>query len=124
MRARMLPGLFALVAWTAACQPAPPPAPPPVDPVGSFTFESTFQGQPITGTFVITEGTNGYRGSLSVAGLGSFPITGVTVAGQEMTLSVSAEGDPVDIVLVFTGDTFTGSWSSSTDGGSITGSRS
>lgn len=117
------------LAWIAlACGPgvpAEPPPPPPVDPLGSFVFSASYQGTPVTGTIDIQEGDDGLEGwitpdpSLSPP----FPITSVTVEGQELHIVADGGGDLLILNLVFAHETFTGSWSMGAEGGSLTGAR-
>jgi hypothetical protein len=126
---RRFPFLAAILTLVA-CATSPggealTPAPPaPLEPVGSYTFSSVFEGQPIAGTIVIRATEDGYTGLVDPKnGPPQVPVYAVTVEGQTMTLFGDAGGDDLVITMEFTGDRFTGSWVVGFDGGEISGMR-
>lgn len=112
---------------TTGAGPAPSPAPErPVDldPVGTYTFETSFEGQTITRAIVITGSPGAYGGSVEPdVGPPPVPITDVTVNGQEITLAADAGGEELIIVMTFTGKTYTGTWVLGFDSGELRGER-
>ncbi len=97
-----------------------------LDPVGSFEFQTQVQGQTITGTLEISGEPGAYEGRIvpgAAAGMGPIPLTRITVEEQELRASGNAQGEPLEIRIVFEGDEFEGSWSAGMEGGQIQGQR-
>jgi hypothetical protein len=101
-----------------AAPPAVPPTTPPatpdsakdVDPVGTYTVYLTAQGNAMT--------------TVNGDGIPPLPVNSVTVAGNKVTLSLTApDGTEAVIAMVITGDDITGQWSMANDGSSITGKK-
>ena len=116
----------ACASGTAGSPGAPPePAPPPpLDPVGTYAFETSFEGQTISGKIFITGSPGAYGGSVEPEiGPPPVPITGVTVSGQEITLTADAGGEELTIVMVFTGKSYTGTWMLAFDSGELRGEK-
>ena len=121
-----IPFIATAVALVAACasQPPVPPAPPPLEPVGTYTFDSYFEGQPISGKIYITGSEGAYGGEVVPdQGPPPVPILSVTVTGQELTLLADAGGEDLVVTVIFDGDTFTGVWSLAGDSGELSGAR-
>ncbi|NIM52270.1 MAG: hypothetical protein GTN62_13355 [Gemmatimonadales bacterium] len=110
---------------TAGAPPATAePEPEAVDPVGTYSFETTYQGQTVTGRIVITKTGESFGGVLEPdAGPPPVDIYRVTVDGQEMTVIGDAGGEDLVITMTFTGDTYTGSWVLGFDSGELKGER-
>jgi hypothetical protein len=100
------------------------PAPVSLDPVGTYTFETSFDGQAITGEIIITGSKGAYGGSVEPdVGPPPVPITEVTVSGWEITLTADAGGEVLIIVMTFTGNSYTGSWALGLDSGELKGEK-
>lgn len=115
-----------LLAAVAACSTTPPPpaGPPPLNPVGRYEFQTSVQGQGVTGAVEIGGIAGAYTGQITTSITPPLPISGVTVNGQVITVT----GDTPDGVLTFTmnftdGTNFTGGWSLGGDTGTLTGHR-
>ncbi len=104
---------------------ATPPAPKPLDPVGTYTFVSAFQGQPIDGVIVIEARQQGFGGMITPhVGPPPVPITSVTVAARSITIQGDAGGELLVLILEVAEDgTYTGTWSLGMDGGTMTGKK-
>ena len=121
----LIVGMALVACGTTPGGTARAPAPPaPLDPVGTYSFSSVYQGEPITGTVVIRATETGYSGLVDPeSGAPQVPIYAVTVEDQTMTVFGDAGGDDLVLTLKFTGDRFTGSWMVGFEGGEITGAR-
>lgn len=114
----------ALVVAACARGAATPPAPAPLDPTGTFSFETTFQGQAITGQIIVRGEAGQYTGSVEPDAVAPpVEIYSVQVEGQQMTVVGDAGGEDLVITMTFTGDTYTGTWVLGFDGGDIKGAR-
>jgi|SRR5690606_3076390 len=111
-----------LVLAVAACA-SRPSGPPPLDPVGTYQFSTSVDGQAFGGTMEITGTPGAYGGWIRGEGLPPIPITSVTVQGQSMRIGASLDGTPVAIDLDFDGAQFTGSWSAGEMGGALSGRK-
>lgn len=129
MRKQLLvPALAALVVAGCATAGTPEPAPdseaPAVmDLAGSYTFTTTVQGMGVNGQMRITGAPGAYSGSAYSDVTGEIPLRSIAVEGNVATLIGDTPDGPVEIRMVFDGDTFTGGWSLAGDGGSIQGRR-
>ena len=117
-------GLAACAAKGGVEASAPAPAAAPLDPVGVYSFSTTYQGGPMTGRIVIRGAPGSYTGTVEPAG-GPPPteIYSVIVEGQELQIVADAGGDDLTIAMKFSGDRFTGSWLLGFDSGEMTGTR-
>lgn len=124
---RFLPLALALAACASQPEVAPTPAPQPVVaalvPAGSYEFETSVQGQPVTGTMTITAASGGYGGRIATSMFPDIPVTGATVDGQSMIVQGNMEGGELLLKLKFDGAKFTGTWELGTDGGDIIGRK-
>jgi hypothetical protein len=111
-----------LLLLVSACA-ARPSGPPPLDPVGSYEFTTSLDGQPLAGTMEITGTPGAYRGWIRGEGLPPIEVTSVTVQGQRMRIAASLDGTPVAIDLDFDGAQFTGSWSTGEMSGTLSGRK-
>jgi len=114
------------VLLAVGCTPAGPaaaPEPVALDPVGTFDYTSSFQGQPMNGQLVITGGPGTYGGTMSSNLFPAMPIETVTINGQELILGVNTGDGTAEIRVNFTGDNFTGRWSYAGEAGDIAGQR-
>jgi hypothetical protein len=121
---RLLGTTLTLAVAAAACVRGPAP----LEPVGTYSFETLYQGQFMTGTIVVDPGAaeGQYQGVVRPDnGPPPVPIIEVTVLEREMTIVGDAGGDELIIVLVFDeeGVTYTGSWVIGFDSGEMTGQR-
>lgn len=100
------------------------PTPEPVDPVGTFAFTTTYQGQPMGGRIVIRGAPGSYTGMVEPEG-GPPPVEiySVTVEGQTVTVFADAGGEDLIIEMQFVGDRMTGSWALGFESGEMTGER-
>lgn len=126
---------LAALVLLAACAPATTPGVPSspgaapasamaagVNPVGRFEFTTAADGETHAVTMQVTSQPGGYGGHVR-SPAGEFPITGVTVAGQQMVVTAETLGGPLTITMNFTGTTFTGGWTQNSDSGEIRGQR-
>lgn len=123
--------VVALSLLTAACAtPAPStsapsagPAPSAgVNPVGTFNFITSGEGDEIRGTIEIAGSPGAYTGHVRTPH-DDIPISRVMVAGQEMTVTANTPDGPLTLTLIFTGSTFTGGWTVGEAHGPLTGQR-
>jgi hypothetical protein len=95
-----------------------------LDPVGEFEYSSmTPDGTPIGGVITIRGTPGSYTGSIDAGAMGTFPIKGVTVTGQMMSIASEHPEGPLDVRVTFVGDAFTGSWHLGAETGEIAGKR-
>jgi hypothetical protein len=121
----------AACAAAPASEPAPAPTPIPVvhtpegvNPVGKYEFTTSLQGQILTGTMEITGTAGAYAGRITSSATEPIAITTVTVEGQNMTVVGETPNGPLTIKMTFTeAGAFTGNWTLSGDGATLTGKR-
>lgn len=94
-----------------------------VDPVGEFQYSTMTPDGPVSGVMTIRGTPGHYTGSIDAGTLGVFPVKGVTVSGQAMTIASEHPEGPLELRLTFVGDEFTGSWHLGTESGEIAGRR-
>ncbi|MCI0433457.1 MAG: hypothetical protein L0271_07395 [Gemmatimonadetes bacterium] len=114
--------LFLATLALAACASGPS-GPPPLDPVGTFDFTTTVDGNAVTGTFNIVRSGDGFSGTISTNVTEPIGIRSVVVEGQTMTVVGDTPDGPVTLTVTFTGDTFTGGWILADMSGAMTGRR-
>lgn len=107
----------------AGCASTGAPEPAVMDMAGSYTFTTTVQGMGVNGQMRITGTPGSYKGAAYTDVTGEIPISSVEVEGSRATIVAETPDGPVEIRMVFAGDTFTGSWALGGDGGSIQGRR-
>jgi hypothetical protein len=128
--------LFALAACASSPREAVPERPPQIpepttrgvaaalNPVGEFEYSTmTPDGTPVSGVMTIRGTPGNYTGSIEAGTLGVFPVKGVTVSGQTMTIASEHPEGPLELRLTFVGDEFTGSWHLGTQTGEVAGKR-
>ncbi len=112
--------------------PAPADAPPPapaqqeaLDPVGTYTFSTTFQGMTVSGRIIIRGEPENYTGMVEpTEGPPPVEIYAVMVEGQKITVYADAGGDDLIMTMEFAGgSSYTGSWMLGFDGGELTGEK-
>jgi hypothetical protein len=125
----------ALVLLAAACAPAaaPPAEPAPaaaapamraaLNPVGTFEFTTSVNGNPMQGTIEITGQPGAYSGVVRTSATPDLPITAVAVEGDQLTVTSSVNGEALVMRLTFAGNDFTGGWTVAGDSGEIAGRR-
>lgn len=131
---RMLAAAATLLA--AACTPAAPPADPMpsasasapvaaagVNPLGTFNFSTTVQGDPVTGSIEVTGTPGAYGGTLRTSVTPDIPLSGVTVQGQRMVVTSDTPDGQLVLTLNFEGNAFTGGWTLNGGSGDLTGQR-
>ena len=116
--------LFAALAGMAAPAAAQKK---PIDPVGDFEYATTANGQAVSGILSIVKKDNALSGKITSDALPEFPITGVKVEDQKVTLTAvlpDGQGE-LTIVLNFEdANKFAGNWSTANgDSGAISGKR-
>jgi hypothetical protein len=119
--------LFAACAGAPAPAPAPAPAATPAaafDPVGTFDFSTSVEGQVITGVIRVSRGTTGdLSGMISTSATPEMPVQSVTTEGNRMTLRTNTPDGSMSMILEFRGTDFTGSWGLAGMSGTLTGRR-
>lgn len=127
--------LLLLAACASSPRQAVPAAPPAIpeprivttpvlNPVGAFEYSTaTPDGTPLSGVITISGTPGAYTGSIDAGDLGNFPIKGVTVSDQTMTINAEHPEGPLAVRLTFVADAFTGSWQLGTDTGEMVGKR-
>lgn len=124
MKQMVVPGLAVLfLAGCASTATPEPEAPAAMDLAGSYTFSTTVQGMGVTGQMRITGAPGAYQGAAYSDVTGEIPLRDITVEGNVATVIGDTPDGPVEIRMVFDGDTFTGSWAMAGDGGAIQGRR-
>ena len=129
---------FAALVLLAACAPAatsagdPVPAPtaPPavatsaaVNPVGTFEFTTSVNGDMVTGSVEVTGSSGAYGGTIRTSATPDIPVTGVTVNGQQMVVTADTPDGELTITMNFTGNNFTGGWTLGGGSGELRGQR-
>lgn len=94
-----------------------------LDPVGSYSFNTEINGQPVTGTFVIRAASGGYAGSITAHGQGEFPVTSVKVEGMSLTMLFDTPNGTGTAKLQFSGAEFVGGWELGGTTGPMNGKR-
>ena len=132
MRALVLLALAACASSPRARVPeTPPQIPEPatqvvtaaVNPVGEFEYSTMTPDGPLTGTITVRGTPGNYTGTIDGGTMGVFPVKGVTVSGQTMTIASEHPGGPLEVRLTFVGDEFTGSWHLGAQSGEVAGKR-
>lgn len=131
MRALVLLALVACASSPRGVPESPPQIPEPstqvataaVDPVGEFEYSTMTPDGSLTGTITIRGTPGNYTGTIDGGAMGMFPVKGVTVSGQTMTIASEHPEGPLEVRLAFVGDEFTGSWHLGTQSGEMTGRR-
>lgn len=123
----ILVGGMALAACSSVGGSGTPEAAAPAwSPAGTWSFSTTAQGMTVGGTITLVQEGGTWGGTIAPdasLGMGSFPIDSAELDGREMRLLANAMGDVLDMVMVFDGDTYEGSWGLGGDGGSMSGRR-
>jgi hypothetical protein len=94
-----------------------------MNPVGSYSFETEFNGDPVTGTINIRNIDGKLGGNVVATGLGEFPITNVKVEGQALIFTFDTPNGTSTSRLAFAGDVFAGTWELGGQTGSMKGKR-
>lgn len=106
--------------------PPPPPAQPEaLDPVGTYTFTTTYQGMEVSGKVYIRGEPDNYTGLVEpTEGPPPIEIYSVMVEGQTITVYGDAGGDDLIFVMEFAGgSSYTGTWSVGFEGGDLAGEK-
>lgn len=119
----LLAPLAALILSACATTATPEPEAQVLDLAGTYAFTTTVQGTGVNGQMRITGVPGAYEGAAYTDVTGEIPISDVDVEGNRATIVAESPDGPVQLVLVFEGDTFTGSWSMGAEGGAIRGRR-
>lgn len=109
------------VATTAPTQPVPSTT--AVDPVGTYEFSTSIDGQTLTGTVHIEGAPLNYRGRVVTKVFPDMAITNVSVAANVISFVASMGGDDVLVRVVMDGSNFQGSWQGGPDSGDISGRK-
>ena len=109
----------------AACATGPS-GPPPFDPVGTYDFATSMDGEDITGTMIIEATGDGYTGELSTPMLPipPAPINSVEVVDQTVTIEADGPEGLLLIELVVTDTALEGTWAMGEGSGVFTATRS
>jgi hypothetical protein len=119
----------------AACassqpEPAVTPAPTPLpvvtavlDPVGSYEFATTVNGQFVNGTMTITGEAGAYKGRILTNMFPEIPIAGAAVEGQTMVVRANMPDGELTLNLKFDGAIFTGTWALGGESGAFNGKK-
>ena len=109
----------------AACATGPS-GPPPFDPVGTYDFATSMDGEDITGTMIIEATEDGYTGELSTPMLPipPAPINSVEVVDQTVTIEADGPEGLLLIELVVTDTALEGTWAMGEGSGVFTATRS
>jgi hypothetical protein len=100
------------------------PAVKDVDPIGSYDLTVTVQGAATQAVVTIVKQSDGTTGGTVNTAQGSFPITSVKVAGNNITVTIGlGENGEASLHLVLDGDAVTGDWAMANDGSKITGKK-
>jgi hypothetical protein len=129
---------FAALVLLAACAPAatsaggPTPAPtaPPavataaaVNPVGTFEFTTSVNGDMVTGSIEVTGNPGAYGGTIRTSATPDIPVRGVTVNGQQMVVTADTPDGELGLTLNFNGNNFSGGWTLGGGSGEMRGQR-
>ncbi len=117
--------LLSTAVGIAACTGAPEP-PAPYDAVGTYLFEAEIEGQPVTGSMTVERGPDGeYRGIVTPDwGQPPMPILSVLVVDRTVTINADADGEDLVVVMTIAEDgTLTATWSVGDQGGEATGRK-
>ena len=127
---------FAALALLAACAPAatPPADPTPaatvapapaaaVNPVGTFEFTTSVDGNMLTGSIEVAGSPGAYTGTIRTSATPDIPVSGVLVSGQQMIVTADTPDGPLTLTLNFSGDNFTGGWTLGGGSGELRGQR-
>jgi hypothetical protein len=107
--ALLLAGCSHSTGGTAA---APPPAPEPpakLDPVGTYEYTTSVEGQTMIGTMTISGSPGAYSGTIS-SDMGTIPMRNISVDGMELSFLGDLPDVTVSFILLFDGDSFEGEW--------------
>ena len=108
-------------AAVSAQTPAPAPA---IDPVGTFEFSTTVQGQTVNGSMTLTKTEGVLGGKIMADIMPEIPLKSAVLEGKKLTLTAETPDGVLTLVLDFEdADKFAGNWTLAGDGGAITGKR-
>jgi hypothetical protein len=96
-----------------------------MDPLGTYSFSTTYQGMTVAGKIYIQGEPDNYTGLVEPSeGPPPVEIYAVTVEGQKITVYGDAGGDDLIMTMEFAGGTtYTGTWMVGFDGGDMTGEK-
>jgi hypothetical protein len=103
--ALLLAGCSHSTGGTAAA--APPPA--TLDPVGTYEYTTSVEGQTMIGTMTITGSPGAYSGTIS-SDMGTIPMRNISIEGMELSFLGDLPDVTVSFILLFDGDSFEGEW--------------
>lgn len=108
---------------TAACarRGAPPAA--AADPTGSYTYTSSANGQPISGTITISRTDAGLRGLMTTGVTRDLAFPTVRVTGDRVAMEAATASSRVTVDFTRRGDEISGTWAMGAIGGSLRGRR-
>lgn len=88
---------------------ATPPPPATLDPVGTYEYTTSVEGQTMIGTMTITGSPGAYSGTIS-SDMGTIPMRNISIEGMELSFLGDLPDVTVSFVLLFDGDSFEGEW--------------
>jgi hypothetical protein len=118
--------LMAAIATAACASTTTTTQDPPAaaaDASGIYDFNTTVDGNAVTGTVTITRSGNAYGGTVTTNITDPIDISAVTMEGNQITVMAITPDGPITFVMNFTGDDFTGTWALGTMSGTHTGKR-
>jgi hypothetical protein len=117
--------LACLVILLGCGKPQTDPAPiRTVDPVGNYEFTFVDDGQPITGTMVVSGTPGTFSGRIRTTTRPEVTISTLTASGPLVTVTADiAQGAVLLIRYRVTGDSILGNWMLRNDGGRFAGRR-
>lgn len=90
-----------------------------INPLGIYDFTTFIQGQAVSGTIRIERMQGRYRGGIMTTGLSPMSILNVAVDGQWLTIRSNTGTNPLELILAFVGNSFTGEWIIRNEAGEI-----
>jgi hypothetical protein len=99
------------------------PAVVAIDPVGSYEFSTTVDGQAVTGTLTIGGTAGAYTGRIVTNMFPEIPVTGAKVEDKTVIATGSMPDGELTIRMLMDGMNFTGRWELGGDTGEFNGKK-
>jgi hypothetical protein len=94
-----------------------------VDPVGSYEFATSVDGQPLTGKIHIEGTPANYKGRIVTSMFPDIPITRASAEANVIYATATMPDGDVVIRMFMDGMNFTGSWTLGTETGELSGKK-